>query len=288
MELITAEKLKNIPRIIFKTSSDNSLMEEELSLWNITNYKRHQEKYTTENYKDWKDLIIDVGLMQTPEELSEAVNTIDAIVEWYDTTDEKYCIICTDNISFKNVKHWPFDWTFLMQQLPYNWDCIQLFAYSKQMLRMHVHPWVKSSMGHQCFMITRYFAKRIKHFHYIDKKFKLHYPSPDKSVPMDVYGNLNSFFYDLGITYTFPVFSVCTDLENLSAAAAHGAKYDLPELCSEGIEYWWEDKGPMYSNFELFHYKKGEDEWKMELHFEVTKTNSQIHMDERRPRMIWI
>lgn len=59
-------------------------------------------------------------------------------------------------------------------------------------------------------------------------------------------------------------------------------------MCSEGIDYWWEDKAPLYSNFELFNYNKGDDEWKMDQYFDVDSSKNKVYMDERRPRLIWI
>jgi hypothetical protein len=278
MEFSVSSKLNDMPTIIYRASSENPPIEQELSSWGISNYRKHYDKYSPQKYKDWKHLLLDDGLMQTPLELSYSINIIDAIVDWYDNTDDEICIVADENVTFKNAKRWQFDWTFLMQQLPYNWDCIQLFVYCSEALKMHMHPWIKSNRGQQCFMITRYFAKRLKHFHYIEEKFKLYYDTPDKSIPIDSYGSMDTFFYDLGITYTFPVFSL---IKNSTSSY-------LPEMCSEGIDYWWEDKAPLYSNFELFNYNKGDDEWKMDQYFDVDSSKNKVYMDERRPRLIWI
>lgn len=277
-----SSKLDGIPKIIYRTSNNNTDIERDFSAWSITNYQRHDNKYSEKNYLEWKDLILDTGLTQTPEELSFTINVLDAIINWYDNTDEEVCIFCSNDLNFINVKYWPFDWKFLMQQLPYNWDCIQMTGYSPKCLKMHVHPWIQTP-GHKCFMITRYFAKRLKHYHYIDNKYKLHYESPNKSIPPEKYGSLDEFFYDLGITYTFPIFSHSnSNIDNTSTSKWF-------EVCSEGVEYWWKDKSPLYSNFELFNYRKGDDEWKMELQFDVDlKNNPQVYMDSRRSVRIWI
>lgn len=281
-------KLNGIPKIIYRNNpkdiEHNSSMVEKFRIWKLSNYKRHENKYLPEDYSNWKGLILDGNLVQTPNELSKAINIIDAIVNWYDTCDEESCIIMGDNISFSTINKWSFDWIFFEQQLPYNWDCVQLFAASNNIIKMHMHPWIPGTHGYECFMITRYFAKRVKHYHSIDGKYRLHYDIPDKSISYTDHGNLKTFFYNLGITYTFPMFALDED--------AITSRSDLDALVeglsSQGIKYWWENKSKNFSNFELFNYNKGDDEWKMELTFDLENKKTEVHMDPRIAIKIWI
>lgn len=275
-----SSKLDGLPKIVYRSHDGNHFnIEEQLEIWGISNYRKHENKYSDNNYLEWKDLVLDKGLMQDPIELAFTMNVIDSIVSWYDNCDDEYAIFCSEDLSFDCVKYWLFDWKFLMNNLPYNWDCIQLSAYSRKTLKMHVHPYI-GSMGYKCFMVTRYFAKRLKHYHYIDGKYRLHYYNPNKSILQEKYGSLDEFFYDLGITYTFPIFSHRPPFAN--------TKRTMLDVCDEGVEYWWRYKAPSFSNFELFHYKKGDDEWKMELQFESEGPEKlQVWMDARRGVTIW-
>jgi len=277
-----SSKLNEIPRIVYRTFGDTNILEQ-FKIWGIENYQRHDNKYSESNYLEWKDLILDSDLLCSPSKLAFTINVIDAIVEWYDNTDEDVCIFCSDDLNFSNTQYWPFDWKFLMQQLPYNWDCIQLTAYSMEYISMHMHPWIKT-LGHKCFMITRYFAKRLKHYHYLEGKYKLHYTTPDRSISINDYGTLNEFFYDLGITYTFPIFSHTQD-----TLKSNDNEEKMYQTCSEGIDYWWKQKSNLFSNYEFFNYRKDDDEWKMELQFELRADNTlEVYMDKMRAIRIWI
>lgn len=281
-------KLNGIPKIIYRNNPEdverNSSMEQNFNIWRIVNHKRHENKYLPEKYSEWKDLITDDNLVQTPSELCKAINIIDSIVTWYDNDDDESCIIMGDNVSFSTVTKWPFDWIFLERHLPYNWDCLQLFVASKNMLKMHMHPWIPGNVGYDCFMITRYFAKRVKHYHYINGRYKLHYDTPNKSISFTDYGNLKTFFYNLGTTYSFPLFPLDDDDTSVNS------DFDglIENLSSQGIKYWWENKSKNFSNFELFHYNKGDDEWKMELTFDLENKKTEVHMDPRVATKIWI
>lgn len=279
-------KISDIPKIIYLNYDEDiekrDYMESQFSGWGITNYSRHQKKYTTENYDDWKDLILDKDLVQAPEELALTLNVLQSVVDWYDSDDSEFCIFMEDYVKLDIANDWFFDWNFLMEHLPYNWDCIQLFSSAERRIKMHLHPWEKDSGSCHCYMITRYFAKRIKHYHYRDGKFILHYSNPDKSVPDFEFGSLHNFFYDLGITYTLPIF-------NLNNKFIEGETVNevMDKLSSEAIEYWWSIRSKSYSNFEFFHYNK-EDEWKMEVMFDISTKRPYVFKDRTEGLLIWI
>lgn len=279
-------KIEGMPKIIYRNSEpkNKEFMEEQFNIWSISDYERYDKKYSEENYDEWKHLILDEDLILSPKELSQALNVIEPIINWYDSNKSETCIFMEDVVDFSLVNNWGFDWKFLEYHLPYNWDCIQLFPSSKKCIRMHLHPWMWHSTSHYCFMITRYFAKRLKEYHYINGKFKLHYPTPDKSISSLDYGSLDLFFYDLGLTYTLPIFSLNSYLisNNITSNDVHD------KTSSDAIRYWWRNKASKFSNFEFFHYNKGDDEWKMEVLFDSESKKPEVYMDKAETIMIWI
>ena len=278
-----SSKIAGIPRIIYSTDNDDEYMEEQFKIWRITDYRKHHKKYSEKNYDEWKDLILDDDLIQSPKSLAITLNVIDSIIEWYDNNESEVCIFMEDDLDLSLINRWFFDWKFLENHLPYNWDCIQLFCASKKVIRMHLHPWEEDNSSCKCFMVTRYFAKRLKHYHYKNKKYKLHYPTPNRTIPFYEYGNLHRFFYDLGITYTLPVFALRGDLEE-----DEDTNNIVDRVASEAIKYWWNNKSKSFSNFEFFHYNKGEDEWKMEVMFDSESQKPEVYMDQIEGVMLWI
>lgn len=284
LELNTSSpsKLDGLPKIIYRNNDSDvyakESMEEQFSLWGIKNYQRHSNKYHGDTNPDWKNIVLDNVTMLPWTDVSYSLNLIDSIIEWYDSESSETCIFADDGLDFSVVNSWMFDWKFLEHQLPYNWDCIQLYTSSRRSIKMHLHPWVNTNKSQRCFMISRTFAKRLKHFHFADNKYKLAYEAPNKSVKFEEYGLLDTFFFDIGVTYTLPVF-----------AFNNTCKLSVEErVGSDAIKYWWKYKSNKFSNFEFFHYNKGDGEWKMEVMFDTQGGRPEVYMDEVEGIMIWI
>lgn len=284
LELNTSSpsKLDGLPKIIYRNNDSHvhakESMEEQFSLWGIKNYQRHSNKYHGDTNPDWKDIVLDNVTRLPWTDVSYSLNLIDSIIEWYDSESSETCIFTDDGLDLSVVNSWMFDWKFLEHQLPYNWDCIQLYTSSRRSIKMHLHPWVNTNKSQRCFMISRTFAKRLKQFHFVDNKYKLAYETPNKSVKFEEYGLLDTFFFDIGVTYTLPVF-----------AFNNTCKLSVEErVGSDAIKYWWKYKSNKFSNFEFFHYNKGDGEWKMEVMFDTQGDRPEVYMDEVEGIMIWI
>ncbi len=284
LELNTSSpsKLDGLPKIIYRNNDSHvhakESMEEQFSLWGIKNYQRHSNKYHGDTNPDWKDIVLDNVTRLPWTDVSYSLNLIDSIIEWYDSESSETCIFTDDGLDLSVVNSWMFDWKFLEHQLPYNWDCIQLYTSSRRSIKMHLHPWVNTNKSQRCFMISRTFAKRLKQFHFADNKYKLAYETPNKSVKFEEYGLLDTFFFDIGVTYTLPVF-----------AFNNTCKLSVEErVGSDAIKYWWKYKSNKFSNFEFFHYNKGDGEWKMEVMFDTQGDRPEVYMDEVEGIMIWI
>ena len=284
LELNTSSpsKLDGLPKIIYRNNDSDvhakESMEEQFSLWGIKNYQRHSNKYHGDTNPDWKDIVLDNVTMLPWTDVSYSLNLIDSIIEWYDSESSETCIFADDGLDLSVVNSWMFDWKFLEHHLPYNWDCIQLYTTSRRSIKMHLHPWVNTNKSQRCFMISRTFAKRLKQFHFADNKYKLAYETPNKSVKFEEYGLLDTFFFDIGVTYTLPVF-----------AFNNTCKLSVEErVGSDAIKYWWKYKSNKFSNFEFFHYNKGDGEWKMEVMFDTKGDRPEVYMDEVEGIMIWI
>lgn len=285
VEYSASLKIGGIPKIIYMNHPNNVVedeyMKKQFETWKIKDYQKYTKQYFEDTYHDWKDLILDEDLMQSPKEIASTITVIDSVIQWYDRNDSDVCIFMDDDIDLSPIKDWIFDWTFLQEHLPYNWDCIQLFCSREDKLNMHLHPWKKNNKSCKCFMITRYFAKRLKNYHYIDGKYKLHHPTPDRSINLFKYGNIDTFFYDLGLTYTLPIFCL-----NVGYTSDNNNYSTSQKLSSTAIKYWWREKSKSFSSSEFFHYNKGDNEWKMEVQF--SKDKNEVYMDDSTPIMLWI
>tara|TARA_B100001175_G_scaffold303519_1_gene298610 strand:+ start:1647 stop:2549 length:903 start_codon:yes stop_codon:yes gene_type:complete len=299
-------KLKGLPRIVYlnakQDSTQNQLMIEHFDHYGIKDYIRHEKKYTTKvrdsSTIKWDQILADdysddgIGKFVTgsfdhsfllEDELALTLDNYDAIINWYDNTDDEVCIVMDDIVRLHMSNHWMFDWEYAYQRLPYNWDCIQLFVSSaSQKIPMNLHPWQREHRSTRCYMISRLFAKKIKRFHYPDGKFRLHYRCRDKSIPANDYGNIETTLFNLGNTYLLPLFNL--DENFLHYDDDYDVRLCRDKLSSDSIDYWWTQVAGNYSLEEQFSYGR-DNEYEMEVTFDMRAD----HVHKTRERiLLWI
>ena len=298
-------KLKGLPKILYLNSKhhskQNQLMLEHFDLYGIENYIRYEKKYDTQFREfpimKWNDILLDDysndGFSQfvqgSPdhsylgeEDLVLTLDNYDAIINWYDNTDDEVCIIMDDIVRLHMSEHWMFNWEYAYQKLPYNWDCIQLFVNSaSQKISMNLHPWKRESRSTRCYMITRLFAKKVKRFHSDGDKFRLHYKCRDRLLPANDYGNIENNLFNLGNTYSLPLFNLDEDFLKTDDIDVRLCR---DKLSSDAIKYWWTQVAGNYSLDEQFSYGSEED-----YHMEVTFDMKAEHVHRTKKKMLlWI
>ena len=80
------------------------------------------------NYDDWKNVL------HLPDRIPErhrliasiTLSLLETIKYWLETTDEKHLILMEDDFDLNLIEYWHFNWEYLMSNIPYDWDCIQL------------------------------------------------------------------------------------------------------------------------------------------------------------------
>lgn len=250
MNIQSTNKLTGIPKIIYfskdQKSSNTKVMLDNFEKWEIKNYER--VVIPSVNSKKWKKNIVNENLSLTDEQLLYNYTYVKTIIDWYDNSEDEYCIFMSDNTNIDLAQYWTFDWEFLMNALPYNWDCIQLGISDNDTIIMHLKPKGNGIIKTFCFMITRQFAKKIKNLHYNDGKYTLHVNTADFGVQEYYYGDINYFLFELGITYTFPVFNTWGEYSD-----------DEEEKSSINVERWWKNESKKFTVFDKFHYYKKND-----------------------------
>jgi hypothetical protein len=284
-------KLKGIPKIYYLNydhrNDKDDYMKSQFSELEIIDYQRvSRNRFHHKNYSKWKDVLLDEKLFQTEIEVANTITHLQTIIDWYDNDTSEYCIIMDDNINLTLSKYWMFDWNSLIKNLPYNWDCMQLFTIVPKDIPMHLRQKDENSRSTSCYMITRHFAKKIKFLHYFDGKFKLYINNKNLKIPEFEYGTLDQFLYELGITYTLPIFNLNTKFSTDTEEDDEDLFKDiLNKLCSESIEYWWNIKSKKYSMYEFFTYNKRYD-WRMEVQFDIK--DDQVYKERDSKIILWI
>jgi len=160
-------KLDKIPSIYY-VNLDNRVdrreyMENQFDYWEIDNFNRvSATKYLASEFDDWKHLISNKKYYQIPNKNAVAafLSHMKMIKKWLEETNEKYFIMMEDDYDLSLIKYWNFDWTFLMNQIPFDWDCLQLGFESFDYINFFLHPKRHFTYFGAC-MINRHYAEKL-------------------------------------------------------------------------------------------------------------------------------
>lgn len=148
------------------------------------------------------------GYEMSSPEVGASCSHLFALKYWLENSDSDYSIICEDDLDLSLCEHWNFTWGDFVNNLPQEWDCIQLAIinnhHSHIIMNLHVRQWWDWSAS--CYMIKRNFAQSLVDKYCRGDKFALSL-YPEKAVADSiVYLNAN--------TYSINLFSYVTDFES--------------------------------------------------------------------------
>lgn len=279
------EKLKGIPTIYYFNLDcrvdRKEYMESQFYFWEI-NYKRiSNSKYTPKNYDEWKEKIIlnpkcnnyfrdtfsdDYGEVKHQRYLSDAATTmtqIETVKNWLEETSEKYMIIMEDDYDLSMIEYMHFDWEYLMNNIPYDWDVIQFDVSNRLGIPCFLHPTMdRSATGP--LLINREYAKKLIRIHYTsDNKLNLNQRiasynwtinSDDPSLTADYIMSKNGKSYSLPLMYQNPDLG---SYENHMVRKRHHGGY-LKHI-KELYHKWWKILRDDYTLEEFFTHGKPND-----------------------------
>ena len=271
------DKLKGLPTIYYVNldhrTDRRQYMETQFFLWNIRNYKRiSATKYLSTEDNEWGHLVLDKEVEFGSAAVGDSITHIEMIKDWLETTDEEYLIIMEDDYDLSLIEYWNFDWDYLMNHIPENWDCIQLGYENVDMLFFYLHP-VHHNHGFGPCLINRDYAKKLIKLHYINGKFKLNLKSNDIR-KKKIYGMVDTFILQGGKTYSLPLITNNPDLG--SDFDPNGEPRGWFKNCRDLYYDWWKNEHHKFSLEEFFSYGKRND-YKMTRkvnYFEILKQNA--------------
>lgn len=180
-------KVANFPTVNYITLYENvsrmEFMNEQLTRFGIRHRPWLNHRYTTFQH------MINITWPQVMDEETEifrgfshpgtVISYLTAMRNWYDTTNEECAIFCDDDMSFESIDHWSFTWQEFVDNLPQDWECVQLVRINNwdpglinngmkaeiPSLLMRVREW--DDFG-GAGLFTREYVKKILDRHWID------------------------------------------------------------------------------------------------------------------------
>lgn len=230
----------------------------------LKNVKEQFNKYGVTNYtiieavdgrkSDLSEKIYGKYPKLKPSEIGCMMSHIKAIKHWLDTSDSEYAIIMEDDFSFDTVEYWPFDWKYVINNLPKKWDIIQLIMIKNDPVKFSMHKKdkynVNTTMSYAwstaCYIINREYAKSFVKSHTEDDKYVLN-GYRLKNQAADV------ILYNLGEAYSMPLFTHILDPKN----SINKNHQDFHSKSRNNINSWWEKNGKLYSKEQFFNISDG-------------------------------
>lgn len=260
-------KLKGLPPIVYMNldhrTDRKEHIENQFKKWDITDYTRwSSSRFSTDKISEWGSKL-DLMLL-APSDASIVMNEFTLMIEWYQSKSSEHLMIIQDDLCFDLVEYWPFDWNTIMNSLPYNWDIVQFYHCHDYYLNMHLHPRQWHSSSAACFIVNRMFVEKLINIHLQpDGSFKLDQSLRDLRVPRESYSSDDFLIYQVGKSYTLPIFTLDpklaiaqdnkqkTDSESYDPIIAvyHNKIYDI--LATTCIKKWWENHSHKYTSEDI-------------------------------------
>ena len=135
----------------------------------------------------------------TQNELGCCMTHLKAIKEFYNNTDDEYCIIAEDDVNLDIARYWNFTWQEFFAEVPYDWDCIQMTTITTGDIHVRLHLKFINDFSAAFYLISRHHAAKVLKHHVRGDKYKLDNGVKPRAVSEDT-------ILETGKTYSIPLF----------------------------------------------------------------------------------
>ena len=237
--------------------------------YNISDYTRiSASKFLGSEHEKWEHLVLDIDkILLDFSSIGNTLSHLEAIETWLNTSNTETAIIMEDDCDITISDYWQFDWDTLMNNLPFNWDCIQLCMDHHDIIPFFIHPQLKDTGSASCYLINRPYAEKVLRLHKFSEGYYLHNSDGDYS-----YRNYSPLIDYLitrtGKTYSFPIFTI--DINFSSDHERDGNLNPRHIPCRNAVVDFWKNISHEYNSNDLFFYNKPNDN---ELLYKVCVNN---------------
>lgn len=277
-----SNKLKGIPKIYYFNLDERpdrrEYAETQYEKYKIKNYIRHStSKFKHHDFEEWKNLLIlnDVYTSPRPNlhiiECAGTLSYLDFLKTWLETTNEDQILLMEDDYDLSHIDYWHFDWEYLMNSLPFDWDCILLSFENNDMIPCFLHPILPDhTMG--AALLNRKYIEKIIRVTTTDGKFDLTKKIGNyrrcqtighSSLHTNKWRHPNmSFDYIMGHcgkTYCLPLLTQNTTIGSYSQKIVRKEDYPSLQFTDEAVKLWWTKLRDRFSLEDFFMYGKPND-----------------------------
>lgn len=249
--------LKNIPPIYYFNldyrKDRRKYIENQFHKHEIKKFFRvNSSRYSVNNFNEWKSKIVVSKIETQLWFLATLVDRMQGIIDWYESNISETCLLVEDDICFDASVFWGFTWDTFVDNLPCNWECVQLHIIGEKFIQLNLSKWIRNNHSAACILINRSYAEKLIKLHYINKKFVLYdnYGYDDRW-PKYHYQSVDFVLYQIGVTYSIPIFT--TNYNFVSDGFRNGDINRMSKNCDIVLLDWWKNKKYQYENKDIFY-----------------------------------
>jgi hypothetical protein len=264
-------KFKGIPHVYYLNldcrMDRREHTESNFKYWKIDNYTRvSASNYMLENYDEWKHLIHHSEKLNNKFitiRCAQILSLFKIIENWVKNCNDPYMILMEDDVDFKYLEYMHFDWEYLMNNIPNDWDSILLGFENTYIIPFFLHPMlIHHNTGPT--LLNRHYAEKLLRLHIIDKKYNF-FQRTNNDYWRKAFGNPefvsgDYFINRCGRSYAIPLMPQRTDM------GAHSMKInrtlynsDILIFAEKLYTIWWTKLRDNYTLKEFFTYSKPND-----------------------------
>lgn len=199
-------KLKNFPPVYYVSLEESIDRQKNLAKqfaeYNIQNYTPMVFK----RFAECND-VIHGRYVHTLNSSNKGASTshLKSIKKWLTETDEPYAVFFEDDVSFETVKYWNFTWEEFMNELPPDWEGVQLMWVRPHMVKIEFREKYPDDWSATAFLLKRsYGQKLLDRFMMSDNEFNYEMGELQPIV--------ENVIFTSGKVYSVPLFVEETDL----------------------------------------------------------------------------
>jgi len=268
------KKLKGMPKVYYfnldKDTERREFMETQFGKYSI-NYERvSQSCYVEDNFYDWvtkfedyKNLIKIVEQRKSRRIKAPAtfLRHMQFMIEWLESTDDNYLLIMEDDYDLSLIDYWHFDWNYLINHLPVDWDGFRLNNDHMSFIKFFLHsvPTV-GFCNFGAMLYKREFVKTlVKMYCNEDGTIKsANKRSLNRKYSHDIeYYNIDSILPGVGKIYTAPLI---TTESRFCADDGSNSSIDVFRPIQQACHHWWRNERDLFTLEDFFTYSKDNDE----------------------------
>lgn len=254
------KKLKGFPHIHY-VNLDNRVdrreyMEKQFDYMKLPHTRISASKFLASRLDEWAPQYVVGKVTGIPAyALGNSITHLEFMKTWLETTTDPHLLMMEDDYDLSLFEYWNFDWNYLMNRVPFDWDCIQLGYESDEFLPFFLHP----KLRHTYFgpvLMTREYVEKILDLHTYNGKYRFDMILSSKKFK-GCATTVDYFIAHTGRTYCIPL--ITTNINSPSTEFGLDIPRTHHEKSKHAYYYWWMKKHRSFTLDEFFTYGKKND-----------------------------